>query len=330
MSKKKPKKYPMQRRKKASAPKSKPQQDTNTPPDRRALEKSLTDIGRILNEHEFESIDEANAFIQNMLASGKPLASQPRTPLEEAQDLMYQAWDAEGARRIRLARKALTLSEDCADAYVLLAEEAAKSTEQAKDFYAQGVTAGERALGAEMFEEEAGYFWGMTETRPYMRARAGLAGCLWHLGEQAAAIEHYQEMLRLNPGDNQGIRYLLAHCLLEVGNDAALESLLDQYSDDASAAWMYTRALLAFRQEGASEAATAQLEEAMAYNAFVPPYLLGQKPMPRQLPMYIGFGDENEAIAYAAEAKPTWDHNPDALDWLRTASTSSAAGNNTA
>jgi tetratricopeptide (TPR) repeat protein len=325
MSKKKPqKKYPMQR--KVSSHTSQPKQDTSSPPDRRALEKSLSDIGRILSEHEFESIDEANAFMQNLMATGQPLDRPAHTPLEQAQDIMYQAWDAQGARRIRLARQALSMSEDCANAYVLLAEEAAKSVEQAKEFYQKGVEAGERALGSEVFEEGVGHFWGMLETRPYMRARAGLADCLWRMGEREAAIAHYQDMLRLNPGDNQGLRYLLAHCLMDIGDDDTLKTLLAAYADDASATWMYTRALLLFRQEGASKAATAQLKEAISYNAFVPQYLLGQKAMPRRLPLYVGFGDENEAISYVAEGKPNWDQNPDALAWLRATAASSGAG----
>jgi Tetratricopeptide repeat len=41
-----------------------------------------------------------------------------------------------------------------------------------------------------------------------MRARAGLAATLDALGDVEAAIGHYRDMLRLNPGDNQGIRYL--------------------------------------------------------------------------------------------------------------------------
>lgn len=83
------------------------------------------------------------------------------------------------------------------------------------ELYEQGVEAGERALGSEAFEEWEGHFWGILETRPYMRARHGLALCLWEAGESKKAIEHYTEMLRLNPGDNQGIRYVLAGCLLE-------------------------------------------------------------------------------------------------------------------
>ncbi len=72
-------------------------------------------------------------------------------------------------RRVDLARQALTISPDCADAYLLLAEEAASSLEEARELLERGVAAGERALGPEPFEEDVGYFWGILETRPYMR-----------------------------------------------------------------------------------------------------------------------------------------------------------------
>ena len=50
----------------------------------------------------------------------------------KAQEVMYGAWDQTTARaRIALARKALAISPLCADAYVLLAEEDAKSDEEA-------------------------------------------------------------------------------------------------------------------------------------------------------------------------------------------------------
>src|SRR5262249_48596951 len=47
-----------------------------------------------------------------------------------AQEVMYDAWDQSNPRaRVALARKALAISPLCADAYVLLAEEEAKSPE---------------------------------------------------------------------------------------------------------------------------------------------------------------------------------------------------------
>lgn len=254
------------------------------------------------------------AEVGKLLRKGEP--ESIRTPLEEAQDLMYDAWDSSGKRRVELARKALTISADCADAYVLLAEETVRSLREAKDLYAQGVKAGERAIGERAFKKDIGHFWGILETRPYMRARAGLAQCLWFLGERQEAIGHYTDMLRLNPNDNQGIRYLLLHCLLEEGADEAAKKLLDQYKGDASASWLYSRALWLFRRDGSSAKAKALLREALEYNPYVPPYILGRKKLPRQLPVYAGFGDENEAIDYAAEAFEVWRKTPGALEWL--------------
>lgn len=286
-------------------------------PDRRAMEKMMADVGRLLSEHEFESAEEAEAFLQQVLASGGPPSRVPRTPLEEAQDLMYQAWEASGRQRVKLARKALTISPDCADAYVLLAEETARSVEEARELYAKGVAAGERALGPEVFEEDVGHFWGILETRPYMRARLGLAQCLWALGEKEAAIQHYRDMLRLNPGDNQGVRYMLAACLLEMGRDTELEALLKQYKGDVSADWLYTWALLDFRRWGDSREARKRLQEARRWNAHVPDYLLGRKRLPPWLPDYITFGGETEAISYAASFGESWLRTPGALEWLR-------------
>ena len=124
-----------------------------------------------------------------------------------AQEVMYEAWDQTNPRaRVALAHKALTISPLCADAYVLLAEEEAKSVEEALEYNRKGVEAGVQVLGPKGFKEYVGHFWGFLETRPYMRARAGLAATLNALGEVDAAISNYRDMLRLNPNDNQGIR----------------------------------------------------------------------------------------------------------------------------
>lgn len=55
---------------------------------------------------------------------------------------MYDAWEtATPGERVRLARRALEISADCADAYVLLAEETARSPKEAATLYARGVAA---------------------------------------------------------------------------------------------------------------------------------------------------------------------------------------------
>ncbi|MEJ2708201.1 MAG: hypothetical protein P8074_11355, partial [Anaerolineales bacterium] len=161
--------------------------------------------------------------------------------VQKAQELMYQAWDESNpAQRIALARQALKVSADCADAYVLLAEEQADTLERALSYYQEGVAAGRRALGQTFFEENAGHFWGLLETRPFMRAMEGLANCLWRIGRKEEALQTYDEALILNPNDNQGIRYVLAGLLLDLNRYEELEDLLDEYTDDWTAVWQYT------------------------------------------------------------------------------------------
>src|SRR5258708_32998041 len=156
------------------------------PFDQRTIEKQMAAVARLLEEQEFESVEEAEAFLQATLASGELPTPAPATPLQQAQDVVYQALEATGKRRVDLARKALTISAACADAYVLLAE-STTDIQEARRLYEQGVQAGERALGAEVFDEAAGEVWGLLETRPYMRGPHGLAEVGWPRGGRKPA-----------------------------------------------------------------------------------------------------------------------------------------------
>jgi tetratricopeptide (TPR) repeat protein len=246
-----------------------------------------------------------------------PQAAVTDSRLNAAQQVMYGAFEATSPKRqMALARKALEISPDCADAYVVLAEYA-ETLPDALELYEQGVAAGERALGAKGFEEYEGHFWGFLETRPYMRARAGFADSLWAAGRHEEAAEHCREMLRLNPNDNQGIRYRLASMLLDLERHDELDQLLKSYEEDGAAEWAYTRALLAFRREGDSEGARIALKAAMEVNEHVPAYLARVKPMPRQAPDYYTDGGEDEAICYTAQFLPAWRETPGAAAWLR-------------
>ena len=251
------------------------------------------------------------------LLSGMFGDSDEETPLRKAQDLMYDAWEVTNPKeRIAMARKALEISPDCADAYVLLAEETANSLTEALDLYRQGVEAGERAVGKEAFEEDVGHFWGILETRPYLRARAGLAECLWESGKHDESIEHYKEMLRLNPNDNQGIRDLLMPRLIKRGKDEEAEVLFKEYHDDGMASWAYARVLLDFRKMGDSEISRESLKVAIKKNKHIPVYLLDRKKMPQSLPEYYSPGAETEAMFYVKENLKAWEATPGGLDWL--------------
>jgi tetratricopeptide (TPR) repeat protein len=237
--------------------------------------------------------------------------------LADAQDLMYTAWETpDRRRRISLAKQALRLSPLCADAYVLLAEETAGTPTEAIELYRKGLEAGEQALGPAVFRDDVGHFWGLLETRPYMRARSGLAQALWAAGHRDEAIGHYRELLRLNPNDNQGNRYLLAACLLDLDRDGELVALLDTYGREHSAEWSYTTALMGFRRGGDTPEAQADLQEALEVNAHVPAYLLGRKKLPRAQASYITMGGDDEAREYVRRYGAAWARTVGATEWL--------------
>ena len=154
--------------------------------------------------------------------------------------------------------------------------------DQIVELYKQGMEAGTRALGEKYFRENAGYFWGLLETRPYMRARQGLAETLWRLKRYEEAIEHYRALLRLNPNDNQGNRYALLDLLIQIERYEEALALLKQYEDERSAVWLYSGAWLEFQKRGASISARRILQQALEENPFVPAYLMGQKRVPNR------------------------------------------------
>ncbi len=141
--------------------------------------------------------------------------------------------------------------------------------------------------------------------------RLGLANTLEEMGEFKLAAEHYREMLRLNPGDNQGVRYLLLPTLLRLGRLDEVQRLLDdpEYADDASASWGFGRALLAFSREGNSASARKLLTEAMKSNKHVSSVLLSRDELPPP-PESYSMGSAEEAIIYANERNTSGRQSP--------------------
>jgi len=272
-------------------------------------------------EANFDNVIDFSEYADKATKNKKSSTKINREAEYAAQMLVYDAWEEGNKRkRIKLAKRALLIFPDCADAYNLLAEEAAKSPEEVKGYYHQGMEAGRRALGEKIFKEGSGGFWGMLETRPYMRSLAGLMQCLWKEGKHDEAIKHARELLKLNPNDNQGIRYILISYLAELGNYDDLDKFMNKgnYKYDWAAEWLYTKALLAFVKNGGTPRAKKALSVALERNSHVPEYLTGKKKIPSVLPDSIMMGGDDEAYCYAADNSQVWKNVPGALEWLKT------------
>ncbi len=95
----------------------------------------------------------------------------------------------------------------CLDAHAHLGNMAFDHwVEGALRHYEAGVRVGELSLG-EGFEGVLP--WGRIDNRPFLRCLHGYGLCLWRLGRHEEATAVFERMLWLNPGDNQGARFLL-------------------------------------------------------------------------------------------------------------------------
>lgn len=94
------------------------------------------------------------------------------------------------------------------------------------------------------------------------------------------AIEIYEEMLELNPNDNQGIRYLLSTLLLSKNNLTKFELFIKNNEEEDCAVWNYNNALYHFKKYGQSAKSDKVLLKAYNSNEYVIDYMLGIKKMP--------------------------------------------------
>lgn len=294
-----------------------PPSETDSPPPFNPLRSgdALGKIQKLIDQKNFESEDELRAFLETEITGKELPATEPEGPEDEARELAYEAMDLAGRRGAVLAKKALKLDPESPIAHLALAIHTNDPT-SAVEHYRTAVTLAEKALGPEVFADDVGSFWGLVETRPYMEARKGLADCLWAKGDRHEAVEHYADLIRLNPNYNQGVRDRLAPAYLTLGLIDQAEQLLEAFAEDPTGSFAFNRALLEFQQSGDADSSRHMLDQAIEANPHVPDILLGRSVMPAELPDGYSIGGPDEAIFYFLNADEAWGETPGALDWL--------------
>lgn len=284
-----------------------------------AGEAMMRDIQRVIEGKNFQSVEELNTYLAALTGSGLQEVLTDVGPLsvrEQAQELAWNAMEAQTEEQAReLVRRALALDADCVDALVLAAKLDARSVKEAIALLEKAVEAGERSLGKGFFVENKGHFWGLIETRPYMRARQELAAIHRAEGHVRKAMAHFEALLGLNPNDNQGVRYELLGCYLECRELESARELMDRYKGDPFVLVAWARVLERYLSRDPAGAGRA-LTKARKANRFVELYLSTMKKMPEQMPETYSLGSEEEAICCVLELMPAWVKHRDALFWL--------------
>lgn len=241
----------------------------------------------------------------------------PGTSKEKAQALLNKAVEASSTKRkIQLAETVLEIYPDSPEAYLILAEES-DNEQDARAYLKAGIAAGERELGELFFEKNKGHFWGLHETRPYIRICKSYAESCWFGGDAKEAAQILERILELNTEDNTGARYLLAAVYLYNNQLKQAEQLLKKHGKgEAATAFAYDQIILEYKKNGITSQLKMLYRAARGVNKHVPDYLLGLKRLPHNLPDFVGRGDSNEAIEYVIMHSRLWASAPDLLKWM--------------
>ncbi len=173
----------------------------------------------------------------------------------------------------------------------------------------------ERRWGPEFMEENRGHFWGLLETRPYMMVRLQLVK-LFTLAEfYELAAREAEEMLTLNPSDNQGVRDPLRGLYLALAWLEELEALNKEYDDGffATAAWSKVFLLFLKGQLKRAEKAATKAHEA---NPHVAGLLCGRKKPPKTMPDMYSPGSPEEAFICHDFLSVACAEHPTMVEWL--------------
>jgi len=243
----------------------------------------------------------------------------PRQKLmDEADALFYAALDTTDADLCgRMLKAALAKNPRHIDALVELAQ-LYEEDNTAFNFLRRAIEFGEEDLQDEL-RNDAGDFWDLYYTRPFMRAKQALAELYFQTGDLNNAAYEIEEMLRLNPHDNQGMRWTLmeVYCRMDRLDDA--ERLLQKYPDEAMPFLPFTALLIRFRKEGDSPELRTSLREQASWNPHIVPRLLEPSLISHDPIALFSPGSPKEANLYCQQFLSVWKATPGAITWLRLA-----------
>lgn len=145
---------------------------------------------------------------------------------EKAYNLYEEAMDAMSEKESKkLFKQALQLKPDFPDAkiqLVLFPEDIHKRIKELEKLEKEGY-----------FKNDIGHFYGILDTRPYIRLLHNIVSHYQIMGAYKKAMEIYEYMMTLNEHDNTGARYSLMGIYATLEEKEKMEKLVKEYQEDS-------------------------------------------------------------------------------------------------
>ena len=175
----------------------------------------------------------------------------------------------------------------------------------------------DQRMGQQFITDNTGMFWMLSETKPYMTLRARHAQLLFNNGQLQAAIDELQQLIKLNPSDNQANRYPLINYLLLAKQWTQVEQLIETFNEN-SLFMLAAKTLRMFVSHGDCDEANHFKKSLRRSSKYFERYITGQLKAPKDIDNCYLPGDKNEVFYYLSESgKEVWRSVDGALFWLR-------------
>ena len=209
-----------------------------------------------------------------------------------AQKIVDRAWREKNFNnKAKYAKEALTIYEDCPDAYIILSKNSSLNNEEKKMLL-------EKAVHAE----------------PFFGAKYTLALHLWNINEREEAIRNLNDVLTYNKKDNLVCRGILTSWLIIEGKLKEAEEILARCEHDYLLDTNYNRVACLFKTGRLKEAERA-LRRAYKRNPLVIDYLLKSKTI-KDIKGAVKPGSPEEAMKYAKLGLEVWS-DLEMIKWLK-------------
>ena len=262
-------------------------------------EKTMAKIMKEIEKYDVKDEEELNNLLQDTIKkynAGDLEETEEEKSARKSDEILEEAYEAEDEKKaIRLAKKALEINPKNLDAetFLITFEE---DIQVRLRKYDELIVRTEKELKEEgiVDDESIGHYYGILETRPYMRLRYDKLNFLKDLGSQKQAIREGEELLKLNENDNLGVRYTLMSSYAILEDLEKCEALYQKYHENS--AFMLLPLLCCYLKNGKYKEARKCVKDLKKANPYLVDALLGQGEGPEDMnPEFYRPGSREEA-----------------------------------
>ena len=154
------------------------------------------------------------------------------------------------------AKKALKLNPDNLDAERILIDSTSNGIIDALRRFERAIKHGDQVMKKQgyMDDEYIGDYWGVLETRPYIRLRKIYLELLVECAMYGVAAIEAESIIRFNETDNTGARYTLMHLYACLEDEDKAIRLYEQYGDNEEAMLILPLSILYYKKKDLANA----------------------------------------------------------------------------